>query len=345
MAVYGVKHREFLAVAAQQLAKRTREFLQGKCNVTTQFKGQEVANLVWGFATLNGSHSGLMSTIAPYIVAMCEDEQGRVTVASIARALKRQEMANMAWACAVFGDYPPELVKVLYMGIVGVGENTDPNYVSKAHDDEAIQGSAVMSIIYLQIARDLEEKHSPASGLALPPDFPAGWEIEDSTNGAGDNEFELRLSTSKIQRDVSNAFRRIGFSHVEEHVINMESLSQEYGIQMASLPKDILSFDIANVDAKIGIEVDGPAHFLSLLEDEDNNAIPGSGPRMVNGKVEYQFSWSENGQQINGATALKSKLMEGLGWRVINIPFWEWYSLKEDPILEDQYCRKVLAEY
>lgn len=343
MAVYGLKHEDFLIVAAQQFVERLKCCLRGKRDSTTQFKGQEVANLVWGFATLNCSCPGMMTDIAPYVVDMCKDDQGQLTVASIARVLKRQEMANIAWACAVFGDYPPDLVKVLYKGIVGVGENPDPNYLCNVYGDEVIQGGAVMSIIYLQIARNLEEG-TFACGLRLPPTFPSGWEMEDSKSSLGDNEFELRLSTSKIQRDVSDAFSRIGFPHVDEYVISMETLSQEYGIQVASLPKEILSFDIANVDSKIGIEVDGPAHFLSLLDRETGSSSPGSGPRVVNDKIEFMFGWSGDGQEVNGATALKLRLMEGLGWRVINIPFWEWHSLNANPALEEQYCRNVLAE-
>jgi hypothetical protein len=288
-----------------------------------------------------------MRDVAPYIVELCQDNQGRVTVASIAKSLKRQEMANIAWACAVFGDYPPTLMQVLYKGLLGVGENPDPAYVSQAQGDNGIQKSAVTSLIYLQIARDLDG--DPTNGLVLPPDFPSAWEQASSVKSNNNNAMldvlafdELKISTSKIQRDVSDSFRRIGFPHVQEHVICMDSLVQNHGIQMAATGNEILSLDIANVHAKIGIEVDGPAHFIHQIDSvskDTDGAI-----QIIGGKTDYKFDWSGADREINGPTGLKQRLMQGLGWTIINIPYWEWYSLNGDPTLEDDYCRSILEQ-
>jgi hypothetical protein len=336
-ATLGFRHEEFMIAAKDQLeeryTKRTRDS-------TTRFKGQEITNLLWSFATLNFPFSGLMTRLSPYIVGICTDSQGLLTVASIARVFKRQELANLSWICAVFGDYPADLMRVLYMGLLGVGDNPDPAYIQKVHGDSGIQRSAVMSIIYLQIAMDLD---NASNGLALPSDFPERWDQGDSSSpGRGTNDLEsgLKLSTSKIQRDVSAAFSRIGFSHVEEHVIRMDELAQVHGIQLDASPREILSIDIANVDTKIGIEVDGPAHFISNIDHESDS---NSSCKPIQGRLEYQFDWGEN-QQINGPTALKKRLLEKLGWRIINIPFWEWYAMKSDEKLEEEYCRALLGD-
>ena len=41
----------------------------------------------------------------------------------------------------------------------------------------------------------------------------------------------------------------------------MDELAQEHAIQLPLTRTEVLSIDLANLDAKIGIEVDGPAHF------------------------------------------------------------------------------------
>ena len=151
---------------------------------------------------------------------------------------------------------------------------------------------------------------------------------------------QLKINTSKLQRDVSDAFLRIGFPHVLEHVIRMDSLAKDHGIHMAAVPNEILSLDIADVGAKIGIEVDGPFHFISNI---DKISPSDTGMQMIAGRKGGIFNASGEGFEMNGATCLKHKLMEGLGWKIIHIPFWEWDSLLGDPALEEDYCQNILA--
>jgi hypothetical protein len=128
---------------------------------------------------------------------------------------------------------------------------------------------------------------------------------------------------------------------VEEHVIGMDTLAQDHGIQMAANPTEILSLDIANVADKIGIEVDGPGHFISNI---DNGSSSMGKVKQINGKLEYQFDWDNENQEINGPSALKLRILHELGWRVINIPFWEWYVMQGDAQKEEEYCRSVLND-
>jgi RAP domain len=32
-----------------------------------------------------------------------------------------------------------------------------------------------------------------------------------------------------------------------------------------------------------------------------------------------------------------------LGWKVIHLPFWEWYALGGDAAAEDAYCSELLT--
>jgi hypothetical protein len=351
-----MKHTRFLQAVVDQMQERAERYVSGsRRDHMTRFKGQEVANALWALATLNHPSPGLLAQMEPFLVHTASNHNGgsieEMTVSSISRSFVRQELANIAWVCAVFGEYPTKLLQLLYTGLLGVGERPDPNYLRQSFGDAGIQSSAIMSITYLQIVMDLENK-GKSDMFSLPDDFPENWDGSNNNNGRGGidsmmdiGSFEpLRLTSSNIQCAVSSAFSRIGFSHVEEHVIAMNTLATEHGIQMAATGNEILSLDIANVDSKIGIEVDGPGHFISNIDDHDIGSSAGH-VSVINGKMEYQFQWDSENQVINGPTALKLRILKELGWRVINIPFWEWYAMGGDKQKEEDFCRSVLNQY
>ena len=64
------------------------------------------------------------------------------------------------------------------------------------------------------------------------------------------------------------------------------------------------------------VEVDGPRHFVGLA---------GSGSRK------------------SGATALKRRLLERAGWRVVDVPFWEWDAVG-GPEKQAEYLRRRLLD-
>lgn len=66
--------------------------------------------------------------------------------------------------------------------------------------------------------------------------------------------FKLRLTTSKVQQVVSQAFDWTGFSYAEEHVIGMDTLALDHGMQMAANPTESLSSDIDNVGEALETE-------------------------------------------------------------------------------------------
>lgn len=342
-AILGMKHTPFLAAVVDQLLDRTQRYLNGDHQDMNRFKGQELTNALWALATLNYTPSqDLLHQLEPYLVEVMATKSKGVTVNSILRYLNRQELANLAWVCAVFGEYPTELISLVYKGLLGVGENADPVYMQKVHRDAGIQPSAVMSMLYLQIVMDLEQGNG--DGFSLPGNFPESWDSGSSPSSrVGDstieNNFELRLTRSKLQQTVSQAFERIGFPHIEEHVIGMDTLSRENGIQMVSCNRDILSLDLANVESRIGIEVDGPGHFVTTI---DGGLCLSGETASIGGKVDYRFYWDSEHQEINGSTALKLRILRELGWLVISIPFWEWYDMEGNAQQQQDYCRSVL---
>lgn len=347
-AALGLKHTKYMEAAKDALADRSERYVRGERNSMTTFKAQELANLLWALATLNVSPGNILDVLMPYLRESCEDSTGKFTAASISKQFKRQELANMAWACAVFGDYPEELMHFLYTGLLGLpGKEQNPSYMQNIHNDFGLQMQAIMTLIYVQAEMDIR---GCCQSLSLPDSFPDGWKQSQTAQASYDDHMteislELNLSTSKVQRAVSAAFSRIGFDHVEEHTIAMEEMANEYGVRVSSNQMEILSIDIANVKEKIGIEVDGPAHFITRIEDRSDgapNSAVGGVSKIVNGKLEYQFGWTGEHQEMNGPTCLKERLLNSFGWKVIHLPFWDWYALSGDSSAEERYCRELL---
>jgi hypothetical protein len=116
-----LKHTRFLEAAKMALAERVALYIRGEKNLMTSFTGQNIANLLWALAALNVSLGDTLEAIMAYITAIelthehrhrseifarFEDSDGNVTWRSVSRHFNRQELASMAWACAVCGNYP-----------------------------------------------------------------------------------------------------------------------------------------------------------------------------------------------------------------------------------------------
>ena len=59
------------------------------------------------------------------------------------------------------------------------------------------------------------------------------------------------------------------------------------------------------------------------------------------GPDSLQLPTSHTCFKINGPTALKQRLLSYLGWKVIHLPFWEWYALANADE-EEEYCKAIL---
>ena len=68
--------------------------------------------------------------------------------------------------------------------------------------------------------------------------------------------------------------------------------------------------DIALLDQRIAIEVDGPSHYL-------------------------------NTQRRTGTTLLRDRVLAGAGWRVVSIPFFELDALKSMSAQKEYIQRKL----
>jgi hypothetical protein len=324
----GLLHSGFFKEAEMQVMKRLKNL--------RPFKGQEIANILWSFATLNAQpdHS-LIDALSSYIASVCSGKNKVADEYSISRVFKRQELANVAWSCAVIGRYPKELMNILYTGIVGT--NNDPNQMKQIFNDDGLQQSSIMTLYYVQLAADIEASKLK---LALPMGFPNGWGESEGHHGRGNGDDLIQMSSSmltltisKLQRDVSNTFTEIGFENILEHVIDTNEIKHEYGVQLPQTPQEFLSIDIANIDQQVGVEVDGPGHFVRLIDDTSRRSS----------KVTADGQFADRGEnRVNGPTLLKHRLLTHLGWNIIHLPYWEYQSLGGDRESERKYCESLL---
>ena len=90
----GMLHSGFFKETENEVVSR----LRGKA----KFRGQEIANILWSYATLNAQPDVTMvDALSSYVASECRGRNG-VNEKSIARLFgQRQELANLAWSCAV----------------------------------------------------------------------------------------------------------------------------------------------------------------------------------------------------------------------------------------------------
>ncbi|KAL9182955.1 hypothetical protein ACHAXT_004234 [Thalassiosira profunda] len=324
----GMLHSGLFRKAEDEIVSR----LQSK---KQKFRGQEVANILWSFATLNAQPDpSMVDALSMYVTSVCRGKNG-IDERSIAKVFgQRQELANLAWSCAVIGRYPEELMNILYTGLVGT--KNDPEYMRSVFKDDGLQQSSIMTLYYVQFAADVE---APDLKLSLPAGFPAGWGEDDHHQHDASDENDLinmsssmlTLTVSKLQRDVSSTFDELGFDNILEHVIDSNEVRDE---QLPQAPKEFLSIDIANIKEKVGIEVDGPGHFVRLIDQ------PSSAP--ASSQMNQFDDDGEN--RVNGPTILKHRLLSHLGWRIIHVPYWSFQDLGGDKEKELRYCQSLLDE-
>ena len=114
--------------------------------------GQHISNLVWSSATLNRRNTELLEAITPYVVRMCQDRHtGETTPESINTYFNQQEISNLLWSCGVMDHFPPDLMRLLYRGIVGEGSEQQLDFMPQFHDDTRLQVGNFRNLLYVSI--------------------------------------------------------------------------------------------------------------------------------------------------------------------------------------------------
>jgi RAP domain len=166
--------------------------------------------------------------------------------------------------------------------------------------------------------------------LSIPDNFPDDWICQSDTTSDKNGQKKLSIMTSKLHLEVSDSLNQIGFQHVNEYTISMKDLVDEYNITLPSqYNMDIITIDIANIEKKIAIEVDGPSHYNICINTKqvlvDNNCI-------ISNRLQYE---------PNGSTLFKRRLLQQMGWNVIIVPYWDWNAMHGDTSKQVEYCRNL----
>ena len=110
-------------------------------------------------------------------------------------------------------------------------------------------------------------------------------------------------TVSALQKCVGHALQRLGVAFDEE-LSTDEGYSIDFAIHPVGVNREWLP-------ARLALEVDGPHHFTQL-------------------------------QTPTGVTLLKQRQLRSTGWLVVSVPFYEWYSMNRNPVMEEQYLYRCL---
>jgi hypothetical protein len=95
---------------------------------------------------------------------------------------------------------------------------------------------------------------------------------------------------------------------------------------------DILALDMACMESKVGIEFNGPSHYVTRT---DSSSSAGRGSVAARGE--------EGEEEEDGSTAFKARVLRAAGWRLVSVPYRDWMVLGSERERDD-YLRRRMAE-
>jgi len=298
-----------------------------------EFKPQALSNIVWAFATANESHPKLFKILSDHITALDNldgfkpeelsdlvwayasmKESHPLLFQKVAEAaIKRQTefdspgIANLVWAFASNGQIDQHLFTSL--------EPTVGTLVSKCNSQElaniawayAVANVAAPSVFnddFIQICLENEDEFTLEALSQLHQ-----WQLwhEELESNIGlpssleEKCYEAFISTvprpSALQYGVISELSSIGLQPEEEKLTKR-------GYRLDAL--------VEMNGKKIGIEVDGPSHFV--------------------------------GRNPTGNTSLKRRQITALeGVPIVSVPYWEWDKFGKDRDKKQGYLRSLLG--
>ena len=116
------------------------------------------------------------------------------------------------------------------------------------------------------------------------------------------------VTESRLQKDVSQALQRMELAVEEEYRCPKSGYTIDIRVRHSS------GKNMAHGSSEAegwAVEVDGPSHFLSCKAPK-------------------------------GATLIKRRLLELLGYNLVSVPYWEWEEMRQDKRAQEAYLRNRL---
>lgn len=237
-----------------------------------------------------------------------------------------RDQANLLWALAALGAEPNKRVleaaladsRVRVHGAGSLVQLADGSCLDEDHD---VQGGDARAGATSHVSEQYRQVHA----FLLVHEM-EGWKdpgkcvsrLRKALGCKGRKalaESEVSQRQSILQSQVACAIRCIGYSIEEESRCPLSG----YSLDILVMPPEHVQGEVeGNVkdvgprDAFAAVEVNGPTHYLA------------GGSRVE-----------------NGATALKRRILTGLGWRLLSVPFWEW-DRGSDEAAQQQYVKDLL---
>jgi hypothetical protein len=258
------------------------------------FKPQALSNIVWSFSTAGKSHPKLFSKVGDHIVAMNDFS-----------SFLPQHFSNILWAFATAGKSHPLLYNKLANHIVAMKDLSSflPQELYNIAWSYAVANVNDPSLFNTNFVAALQAK---ADDFGLTQLYQ--WQLWQDELKSGINlpsalceqcrkAFLSRLpEPSRLQDDVIYVLSSIGMSPEEEILTHS-------GYRLDAIVK-------VNGE-KVGIEVDGPSHFIN--------------------------------REATGSTLLKRRQVNNLdGIKIVSVPYWEWDEFGKDRAKKQDYLLSKL---
>ncbi|XP_024372307.1 RAP domain-containing protein, chloroplastic isoform X1 [Physcomitrium patens] len=234
---------------------------QRAVEVAGSFRPLELVQILWAFACLNHPLDPLFDSLDVQLV------ENPDAAAATFRGFSQQQLASMAWSCAVLQQQE----RPWFISLWKCVNSRATTWTSEA--DRKPKGVQHMCQLYqANLALKLE-----CADLAL----------------TTEKELEIMLEEAWEKEKAANKLS--SGDHREVDRLLVSTTGRAWVSEYEGAP---YSLDLALVDARVAIEIDGPTHF------------------------------SRNTGILLGHTVLKRRLLRSAGWTVFPIPFQEWEELR-----------------
>ena len=258
------------------------------------FKPQDFSNILWSYATAGQLHPLLFQKLADVAIASCNKYNS-------------QDIANLLWAYATVGINDSQLFTSFAPAVKSVLGKCNSQNVANVAWAYAVANVNDHSIFNTDFVAALQAKANDF----VPEDLRQlhQWQLWQDELKSGIN-LPPALREECRQSFVSRSYQSSNF---QDDVISMLS-------SIGMLPEEeVLTSSGYRLDAlvevngeKVGIEVDGPYHFMN--------------------------------QQPTGSTLLKRRQVNNLDdIRIVSVPYWEWQKLGRDRAKKQQYLRSGVS--